>query len=61
MTAFDRIKRHLTKKGCEVPVPEDARADLSALQGRIEMLLRNGVRVEASPYLTSLLRLEKAR
>jgi hypothetical protein len=58
-SAFDRIKSHLSNRGCKTPVEGQAREDLEMLVRRVDevrSLDREYGSVELSPYMSSLMR-----
>jgi hypothetical protein len=58
-SAFDRVKSHLTLRGCNKPASESLCEDLETMVRRydeVRSLGREYGEVELSPYMSSLLR-----
>jgi hypothetical protein len=57
-SSFDRIKKHLTTKGCEVPVAGSMARDMDMIVRRcdeVRSLSKEYGAIELSPYMVSLL------
>ena len=58
-SSFERVKRHLQRKGSDVPAPAEMHGDLVAVVRRCDRVRSLGQAfgsVELSPYMKSLLR-----
>lgn len=57
-SSFDRIKKHLATKGCDVPVADDMAGDVDMIVRRcdeVRSLSKEYGAIELSPYMLSLL------